>query len=93
MSANGAELLLICRVHGRLCALPLWHVTETMRPLPIEVVAGTPHFVLGLAVIRGAPVPVVDAARLLGEADAPSGRWIALTAGSHPVALAVAADL
>jgi len=89
VSSDGAELSLICRVHGRLCALPLRHVTETMRPLSIEVVAGAPHFVLGLAVIRGEPIPVVDASRLLGGADAPSGRWIALTAGTRRVALAV----
>ena len=89
MIGDGADMSLICRVQRRLCALPLRHVTETMRPLPIEVVAGAPHFVLGLAMIRGAPVPVVDVARLLGEADAPSGRWIALTAGSRRVALAV----
>ena len=93
MSGDGAGLSLICRVRGNLCALPLRHVTETMRPLPIEVVAGAPHFVLGLAVIRGAPVPVVDAARLLGDADAPSGRWVALTAGSRQVALAVGSVL
>ncbi len=89
MSSDGADLSLICRVRGGLCALPLRHVTETMRPLPIEVVAGAPHFVLGLAVIRGIPTPVVDAARLLGHADTASGRWIALTVGSRQVALAV----
>ncbi len=89
MSDEGADLSLICRVRGGLCSLPLRQVTETMRPLPIEGVAGAPHFVLGLAVIRGAPVPVVDAARLLGKADAPSGRWIALTVGLRQVALAV----
>lgn len=89
VSSDDAALSLICRVHGRLCALPLRHVIETMRPLPIEAVAGTLHFVLGLAVIRGVPVPVVDAARLLGGVDAPSGRWIALTAGTRQVALAV----
>ncbi len=90
---DDADLLLVCRVRAALCALPLRHVSETMRPLSIEVVAGAPRFVLGLAVIRGAPVPVVDAARLLGEADAPSGRWIALTAGSRQVALAVGSVL
>jgi purine-binding chemotaxis protein CheW len=82
---------LICRVQGRLCALPLHSVIETMRPLSMEVVAGAPHFVRGLAVIRGEPVPVVDAARLLGEEDASasSERWITLTVGSRRVALAV----
>ena len=89
MSNDGSDLSLICRVRGGLCALPLRHVTETMRPLPIEVVAGAPHFVLGVAVIRGAPTPVVAAARLLGNADAPSSRWIALNVDSRQVALAV----
>jgi purine-binding chemotaxis protein CheW len=88
-SSDRADLSLICRVHRRLCALPLRDVIETMRPLPMEVVAGAPHFVRGLAVIRGEPVPVVDAARLLGEEDAPFERWITLTVGARQVALAV----
>jgi purine-binding chemotaxis protein CheW len=65
---RSADLSLICRVEARLCALPLSHVKETLRPLPVQPVAGAPPFVQGLAVIRGAPVPVVDAARLLGPA-------------------------
>jgi purine-binding chemotaxis protein CheW len=91
VSGDPADLSLICRVHGRLCALPLRNVIETMRPLPMELVAGAPHFVRGLAVIRGEPVPVVDAARLLGEGDAPAmpERWITLAVGSRRVALAV----
>ena len=91
MSGDRTDLSLICRVHGRLCALPLHDVIETMRPLPMQVVAGAPHFVRGLAVIRGEPVPVVDAARLLGEEDASASleRWITLTVGPRRVALAV----
>ncbi len=37
-----------------------------MRPLPIEGVAATPAYILGLAVIRGIATPVVDLAVLLG---------------------------
>jgi purine-binding chemotaxis protein CheW len=80
---------LICRVQTRLCALPLEHVIETLRPLPVEPVAGAPPFVLGLAVIRGAPLPVVDAARLLGAADAKAERFITVDAGNRRIALAV----
>jgi purine-binding chemotaxis protein CheW len=69
--------------------LPLEYVIEAMRPLPIEAIAGAPHFVHGLAVIRGTPVPVVDAARLLGETDARFGRFITLAVGARQVALAV----
>jgi purine-binding chemotaxis protein CheW len=70
----------------------LEHVIETMRPLPIEQVAGAPSFVRGLAIIRGAPIPVVDAARLL-EAEGPPGteaaRFVTLNAGGRQVALVV----
>jgi purine-binding chemotaxis protein CheW len=91
VSSDHTDMSLICRVQGRLCALPLHNVIETMRPLSMEVVAGAPYFVCGLAVIRGEPVPVVDAARLLGEEDAAasSERWITLSVGSRQVALAV----
>ena len=52
--------VLVVMVGARACAIPLDHVAETMRPLPIEPVAGTPGFVRGVSVIRGAPTPVVD---------------------------------
>jgi purine-binding chemotaxis protein CheW len=61
-----------------------------MRPLPVERVDASPAFVLGLAMIRGDAVPVVDTARLLtGEPGMP-GRFIALRVGERRVALAVA---
>src|ERR1700730_16243911 len=89
MDDSNADLSLICRVQTRLCALPLEHVVETLRPLPVEPVAGGPPFVLGLAVIRGAPLPVVDSARLLGADDARAGRFVTVNAGNRRVALAV----
>lgn len=93
MDGRGASLSLACRVQTRLIGLPLAQVIETMRPLPTEVVAGAPHFVRGLAMIRGAPVPVVDAARLLGVQDAPSERFVTLAVGLRRVALAVGSVL
>jgi len=96
---GGAHLALVCRVQQRLCALPLAHVIETMRPLPTTTVAGAPPFVCGLAVIRGAAVPVLDAARLLCDADDEPGRFVMLalgasgTPGSRHVALAVGSVL
>lgn len=63
---------LICRVRTWLCALPLAHVVETLRPLPVRGLAGAPSFVLGLALLRGQAVPVVDAAQLLIEAGLPA---------------------
>lgn len=49
------------------CALPLDTVVETMRPLDLEPVQGAPPAVLGLSMIRGTPIPVVDLARTLGR--------------------------
>jgi purine-binding chemotaxis protein CheW len=61
-----------------------------MRPLPIEPLAGTPSFVVGVSVVRGSPIPVIDAARLLGCSDSlPAARWVAMRVGSRAAALAV----
>jgi purine-binding chemotaxis protein CheW len=83
------ELSLLCRVGDLLCALPLEHVEETMRPLAVEAIAGVPSFVRGLAVVRGSPIPVVDAASLLsGDASHPT-RFVTVKTGSRRIALAV----
>jgi purine-binding chemotaxis protein CheW len=72
--------------------VPLGSVIETMRPLPIEPIAAMPPFVLGLSIVRGAAIPVVDAGRILHCAENPSTtRFISLRAGKHTVALAVEA--
>ena len=80
---------LLCRAGSRLCALPLEHVVETMRMLPVEPVADTPRSVLGFCAIRGAPVPVVDLQTLLAEPAAPLRRLVTLEVGGATVALAV----
>jgi purine-binding chemotaxis protein CheW len=80
---------LLCRVGTVLCALPLERVEETMRPLPVEAIAGVPSFIRGLAVVRGTPIPVVDAASLLtGEASHPT-RFVTVKTGSRRIALAL----
>jgi purine-binding chemotaxis protein CheW len=77
-------------VGTRLCALPVEHVVEIMRPLPIEPMAGMAHFVMGLAVVRGLPIPVVDAAMLLGAANAGrAGRFVTLHVDGRRTALSV----
>lgn len=84
------DVNLLCRVGTRYCALPLACVLETMRPLPVEPLAGMPSFVRGVSVIRGALVPVVDASALLGSADgALRGRFVTIRSGARRVALAV----
>ena len=56
---------LVFRAGPLLCALRLDEVIETMRPLDVQPLAGTPAFVLGISVLRGVPTPVIDVARLL----------------------------
>lgn len=89
MEVREAALSLLCRVQTRLCALPLKHVLETMRPLPIRPISGAPQFVLGLSVIRGAPAPIVDAARLLGAEEARPTRIVTVKVGARTIGLAV----
>ncbi len=69
-----SDLVLLCRVRSWFCALPVVHVEETMRPLPIGPLAGAPDFVAGLSIIRGRPTPVVDTGALLGARDAATPR-------------------
>jgi purine-binding chemotaxis protein CheW len=88
---RGASL--VCQVATRICALPLVVVSETMRPLPLEPIAGAPGFIAGLAIIRGKPVPVVDTARLLGAPPTPPRRFVALRPAPRSIALAVDAVL
>jgi purine-binding chemotaxis protein CheW len=70
------------------------HVQETMRPLPTQLLAAAPDFVIGVALIRGAAVPVVDVGALLGETGEPNvTRFVTLRIGERSIALAVEAVL
>ena len=81
---------LLCRVGDHSCALPLAHVVETMRPLPLLPLPGVEPCVLGMAVVRGSAVPVVDGRILLGalRPERP-GRFVLLSLGARRAVLAV----
>lgn len=83
------SFVLLARVGSRLYALPLAGVIECFRPLPVEAVAGGPPFLLGLSIVRGEPVPVVDLGALLGDGSIPPGRYVLLRLGERRVALSV----
>lgn len=87
--AHGGDML-VCRVRTLLVALPVTAVRETMRPLPITPLSPAPEWVVGVAVVRGEPVPVVDVGTVLGLTE-PRGttRFVAIRAGERSVALAV----
>ncbi len=85
---------IVCRVGSVLCALPVEYVSETMRPLTVEALAGAPSFVSGVSIVRGIPTPVVDATRMLGLAGPPrTSRFVALRIGVRQVVIAVDAVL
>jgi purine-binding chemotaxis protein CheW len=87
------EIWLLCRAGSSLCALPLPHIVEIMRILPVDPIAGAPSYVRGLSIIRGTPTPIVDTALLCGGLTAPSHRLVIVRAGTRTVALAVNAVL
>jgi purine-binding chemotaxis protein CheW len=93
------DCFLLCRIGSRIGALAIEDVRETMRPLPIEPMTGMPPFVLGLAIIRGFPTPVVDACRLVGSSASSStvspspARFVSLRLGERTAALSVDAVL
>jgi purine-binding chemotaxis protein CheW len=88
MNGSFCRRSLLVQIQTRVCALPLIHVIETMRPLLIEPVAGAPSFVRGVSVIRGVPTPVVDLGTLLGTSGG-GRRFVTLRLGHRQVALSV----
>lgn len=60
-----------------------------MRPLRSEPLAGVPAFIRGIAVIRGVPTPVIDAAHLVNGSPSNPTRFVTLRTGRRRVALAV----
>jgi purine-binding chemotaxis protein CheW len=99
--AEENDRFLLCRIGSRIGALSLRDVRETMRPLPVEPLPGSPAFVLGLAIVRGAPTPVVDASQLLGPSTPPctqysspsASRFVSIKLGERTAVLAVDAVL
>jgi purine-binding chemotaxis protein CheW len=84
-----AERYLLVRVQIGVCAVPLIHVVETMRPLPVEPIAGMPSFLRGLSIIRGTPTPIIDLGVLLGARGGVAERLVTLRFSDRQVALSV----
>jgi purine-binding chemotaxis protein CheW len=82
--------VLLVRLGRAFGALPTADVVETMRPLDTQPVQGLPPYVMGVAVVRGAPVPVVDLVRLAtGEAGIELRRFVTVRLAGRLAALAV----
>ncbi len=88
-----SDSYLLCRAGGHLCAMPIDRIIETMRVLPIETLSSTAGFVRGMSLIRGAPVPVVELARLFDTSETLPQRLVTINVGTGIVALLVDAVL
>jgi len=100
-AAETSTACLLCNVGSLVCALPVGHVVEVMRPLPIRHLEDVPPFVLGVALVRGAPAPVLDLARLLGvtvpaalrdERAGRLARFVTVAAHGHGRRVSLAVD-
>jgi purine-binding chemotaxis protein CheW len=91
---GNSGLCLIARARAAHCAMPLAHVVEIMRPLPIDPIAKAPSFMLGVAVVRGRATPVIDCGAFLQErALAAHTRWASVRCGDRSAVLAFEAIL
>ena len=88
-----ANRCLVVRDQRHVCALPLEYVIETMRPLPVEPIAGMPPFLLGVSIIRGLLTPVIDLGAMLGTPGLGAERFVTVRACDRQVALSVGAVL
>lgn len=78
---------LLCVAGSSICALPLEHVIEAARPMPIEPLAGAPSFIAGFSIIRGTPIPVVSVDLLLGGSKGGYERLVVVRAGKRRAGL------
>jgi purine-binding chemotaxis protein CheW len=88
-SAFSGRPVLLVGVSHCICALPLAHVIETMRPLPLETIAGVPPYVCGASIVRGVPTPVVDLGMVLGKGVGTNGRFVSLRLSDRQVVFSV----
>ena len=91
VAAPQDTLFLVVEMDSKCCAFSAADVVETMRPLDVESLPNMPPYVLGVAVIRSRPTPVVDLAWLLGGAKTQTvSRYVSIRVdGDRIVALAV----
>jgi purine-binding chemotaxis protein CheW len=84
---------LLCRDGPHQFALPVTHVIETMRMLPIRSLAGAPPMVRGICIIRGAPTPVIDSALMFNDRPSQCQRLVTVRTGRRTIAFATQAVL
>jgi purine-binding chemotaxis protein CheW len=93
-TSSSDVVCLVWRCAGRVGAVPVRHVAEVLRPLPVERFAEAPPGVSGLCVVRGRPIPIIDAGLLVsGSPGSPTRFVIVAIDERRSVGLAVDAVL
>lgn len=88
--ASTTPTALLLRAGGLVCAAPLTHLVEVLRPLPVVGLASAPPSVLGMTAYRGGSAPVIHLSLVLGLGEvAPIERFVALRTLRGLVLLAV----
>lgn len=81
---------LIIRTGALRCALPISVVREVMRPLRIKAAGGLLPGVLGAAIVRGNPLPVISLGVLLRQPEEPLARFVVVRTPGRDCVLACA---
>jgi purine-binding chemotaxis protein CheW len=82
--------VLVAKIGELTCAIPIALVVETMRPLPVEPLGHGAAYVRGVAIIRGAPVIVIDLAALFAVTSPTAAtRFVVVRTGNRQAALMV----
>ncbi len=90
MRDSGSEAVLRCGVGASIVGLSAGIVRDIAEPMALIPLPGAPETVLGLGVLRGAPVTVVDGRRLVGAAaDAEVTAIVLCEVGGRRVGVAV----
>lgn len=90
-TADGREHdMLAIAVAGEPYAIPLAAIDELVSDRPVTRLVGAVPGLLGIAGLRGALIPVFDLAALLGRDERVPPRWMIVTRGASPLALAFA---
>ncbi|WP_439630302.1 chemotaxis protein CheW [Gemmata sp.] len=79
--ARSGERHLVVRAAHASLALPLCHVRDVLRPLPLTPLPGVPEWVAGVANVRGEVVTVIDLAGFLDLGDDAPRRGLVVAQG------------
>lgn len=90
MEINESEQVVEFLIGDEAYALPISHVEEIIQPLPVTPIPRSHPAIMGLTLVRGKVLPVIDLATALKkERDEQDGRFIVVTFQDEDIVLNV----